>query len=71
MERYTDARGRSFRVPSGVIELVLELEWAVEADSAPDRNRRTESRRYEARDALLRALAGEPAEAPMPLTLKM
>jgi hypothetical protein len=71
MERYTDARGRSFRVPSEVIELVLELEWAVEADSAPDRNRNTESRRYEARDALLRHLAGETAAAPLPLTMKM
>jgi hypothetical protein len=71
MERYTDGRGRSFRVPQGVIELVLDLEWAVEADSAQDRDRRTERRRVEARDALIRHLAGESADAPLPLLMKM
>jgi hypothetical protein len=58
-------------VPSGVIELVLDLEWAVEADSAPDRNRSTEARRYEARDALLRYLAEEAEEPRIALVMKM
>ena len=71
MERYTDGRGRSFPVPRGVIELVLDLEWAVEADSAPDRNRRTELRRLEARDALIRHLAGETADVALPLLMRM
>ena len=69
MDRYTDERGRSFRVPDGLMELVLDLEWAVEADSACDRNRRTESRRYEARDALVRFLAAVAVEPPPPLTM--
>ena len=71
MERYTDGRGRSFPVPRGVIELVWDLEWAVEADCAPDRDRRTEQRRAEARDALVRYLAGETSDAALPLVVRM
>ena len=71
MERYTDGHGRTFPVPRGVIELVLDLEWAVEADCAPDRNRRTELRRAEARDALVRCLAGETSDVGLPLVMKM
>jgi hypothetical protein len=71
MERYTDSRGRSFRVPRGLMELVSELEWAVEADSAQDRNSRTERRRYEARDALLRFLAEETPDPVISVRLGM
>jgi hypothetical protein len=69
MERYTDGHGRTVPVPRGLIELVLDLEWAVEADCAPDRNRRTELRRSEARDALVRFLAGETAEPPISIAM--
>lgn len=71
MERYTDSRGRSFPVPRTMMELIHDLEWAVEADCAPDRNRRTESRRAEARDALVRFLATEPVDPPIVLTMRM
>lgn len=71
MERYMDARGRTFRVPRGMIQLVHDLEWAVEADSAQDRNRRTEQRRTEARDALFRFLARETTEPSLPLIVEM
>ena len=63
MERYIDGRGTSHRVPRGTIDLVRDLEWAVEADSAVDRNRRTEQRRSDARDALFRFLAQQGADA--------
>jgi hypothetical protein len=71
VERYTDGRGRSFPLPTGVMELVLDLEWAVEADCAPDRDRRTELRRAEARDALMRHLAGQRSEVALPLLVRM
>ena len=71
MERYTDGHGRTFPVPRGLIELVLDLEWAVEADCAPDRDGRTERRRAEARDALVRSLAGETSEVGFPIAIRM
>jgi hypothetical protein len=71
MERYTDVRAKSFRIPSEVVELVFDLEWAVEADSAPDRDRGTERRRHEARDALLRFLAGVTPNPSTSLLIRM
>lgn len=58
METHIDIHGRLLPVPKGALELVRELEWAVEADSSPDRDERTRTRRAAARDALLRFIAG-------------